>query len=216
MVLPNGQIVFRLSEKIIFTEKYFSHFWPATFSSHFWPATFFSHFSGPAGNERTHKNRSSSGEFWNFITKQLSGTWAGQRQSPGRGAPGRPGPLHYEPNQNGRKSGRGGFEGPKEVVKVFGFPEKPPRSAGKHSREGGDKHKVCVSRPRGGKSPGKHAKTTVFNPTPGTPVSQGCKPRRAASPNNKLCSLRPRTGLPTIARGHRKSVDNSFFKIFKF
>ena len=124
------------------------------------------HFFGPSGNERTHKNRTSYGQLRDFITKRPRGTWAGQRQSPGRGAPGRPGPLHYEPNQNGRKSGRGGLEGPKAVEKVFGFPEKPPRSAGKHSREGGDKHKVCVSRPRGGKIPGKHAKTTVFNPTP--------------------------------------------------
>ena len=146
------------------------------------------------------KNRTSSGQLWNFITKQPRGTWAGQRQSPGRGAPGRPGPLHYEPNQNGRKSGRGGLEGPKAVEKVFGFPEKPPRSAGKHSREGGHKHKVCVSRPRGGKIPGKHAKTTVFNPTPRPLDPSGCKNirREAASPFNKLRSDKPRTGFDNL------------------
>ena len=85
-------------------------------------------------------------------------------------------------------------------MKVFAFPEKPRRTAEKHSRRGGHKHKVCVSRPRGGKSPGKHAKTTVFNPTPGTPAPRGCKPRRTASPINKLCSPRPRTGSPLCSR----------------
>ena len=117
-----------------------------------------------------------------------------RRQGPGRAAPGRPG-LLYEPNQNGRKSGRGGFEAPRASDRTRAFPEKPRRTAEKHSRGGGDKHKVRVSRPRGGKSPGKHAKTTVFNATAGTPACQGCKPPPTASPINKLCSQRPRTGL---------------------
>jgi len=55
---------------------------------------------------------------------------------------------------------------------VFAFPGKPRRAAAKHSSGGGDKHKVRVSPPRGGKIPGKHAKNTVFNPTPGTPNPQ--------------------------------------------
>ena len=43
-------------------------------------------------------------------------------------------------------------------------------------------YKKCVSRPRGGRNPGKHSKTTVFNPTPGPPSCQAGKPRGAASP----------------------------------
>ena len=55
-------------------------------------------------------------------------------------------------------------------------------------------HKVRVSRPRGGNSPGKHAKTTLFNPTPGTSISRGSELRLWSEPLPlivKLCS----TGL---------------------
>ena len=91
-------------------------------------------------------------------------------------APGRP-ELRCEPNQNARKSGRGDFGRKMLVEKVFAFREKTPRMAEKHSRDGGTLHKVCVSRPRGGKFPGKHAKYTVFHPTPGTPQRQGMQAR---------------------------------------
>ena len=89
-------------------------------------------------------------------------------------APGRP-ELPYEPDQNGRKSGRGDFDRKKAVSNLFAFREKTPRMAEKHSRDGGTLHKVCVSRPRGGNVPGNHAKTTVYHSTPGTPPPPGCK-----------------------------------------
>ena len=46
-------------------------------------------------------------------------------------------------------------------------------------------YKNCVTRPRGGKNPGKHQKSTVFNPTPGPPRRQVDKPWRGVNPNNE-------------------------------
>ena len=100
-----------------------------------------------------------------------------QQRSPPRSppaAPGRP-ELPYEPNQNGRKSGRGDFDRKMTVSNLFAFREKTPRVAEKHSRDGGRLHKVCVSRPRRGNFPGKHAKTTVYHSTHGTPPTPGRK-----------------------------------------
>ncbi len=128
---------------------------------------------GPAGPGRSGPGR--SGPARSGPGGNATGTvalWA--RDGPGRRRKWPPGispipcvfPIRMAPEKMFR-----GFGRPRAVEKVFAFPGKPRRAAAKHSSGGGDKHKVRVSPPWGGKIPGKHAKTqfSALPPAPRIP-----------------------------------------------
>ena len=114
-----------------------------------------------------------------------------------KAAPGRP-ELRYEPNQNGRKSGRGGLGRKMNLLPTGGAREKPPRIASGHFGEGGDLRGSPVPPALRRKIPEKEVKNTDFHSPPGSDLCRRPDPRVLAewSPLfSKLCSVKPRIGL---------------------
>ena len=113
-------------------------------------------------------------------------------------APGRP-ELRYEPDQNGRKSGRGGLGRKMNTGRTGAAREKPPRIASGHFGEGGDIHGSPVPPALRRKIPEKEVKNTDFHSPPGCDLCREADPR--VLPGcfplfSKLCSVKPRTGYP--------------------
>ena len=96
-----------------------------------------------------------------------------RRQGPGRAAPGRPG-LLYEPNQNGRKSGRRGLGRKMNDEKCHPTRERPPQIASEHFGEGGTHHGGRAAPAFRRKIPEKHPKTMISTP----PLAAICAGKR--------------------------------------
>ena len=91
-------------------------------------------------------------------------------------APGRP-ELPYEPDQNGRKSGRGGLGRKMALDPTGGAQEKPPRIASGHFGEGGDHRGSPVPPALRRKIPEKEVKNTDFHSPPGCDLCRQADPR---------------------------------------